>query len=343
MATKSKTVPTPSTMLEAWVDRTRRSWVLIAVAASLVLLLLLFTAAYLDGVLIGPINLDYWRYALMSPAMVAYVLLTHPKLKQLRESAIRAFRPLIPLDDEHFRRTLSKAPLFDRRREWLAVFIGAAAGVLVTRAAWPYYQFWTTLYLIMASAIMFGLLGWLAYTSLAGTRLFPASLVRSPDLNVFDMAMLEPIGRWSLGVALSFVGGITLSLIFLPRPARIAGTATMYAILILAPVLVFFLNMVSTRRVIVHAKKRELRMVRDHLAATSRALREKAADAGQEEMSSLLGIFSAWVAVEQRVKAVPEWPYTATIRRSLAVSLLLPIAVGVGQALLTDTILRSMG
>jgi hypothetical protein len=45
------------------------------------------------------------------------------------------------------------------------------------------------------------------------------------------------------------------------------------------------------------------------------------------------------VAVEQRVKQVPEWPYTAGIRRGLALSLLLPVVVGVMQGLLAEAIL----
>jgi hypothetical protein len=230
--------------------------------------------------------------------------------------------------------------MFNRLREWLALGMGAVAGPLLTRAAWPHYPFWTTLYVILAAAIMFGLLSWTVYSSLSGTRLFSEANNPVEGINVFELAFLEPIGRWSLGVALSYVGGSTLSLIFLPRPAMIAGTAIAYTVLLLAPVLVFFLNMLGARRIVVAAKKRELRMVHDGLAAASEALKGEAAQGDPEEMSALLGQFSAWVAVEQRVKQVPEWPYTAGIRRGLALSLLVPIAVGVIQALLTEVVLR---
>jgi hypothetical protein len=274
----------------------------------------------------------------MAPASVAYGLLMQPRLRQLRERAVKAFRPLVALDEERFWVTLASAPLFDRRREWLAVSVGAVVGVLVTSEAWPYYQFWATLYVGLASAIMFGVLGWLVYSTLAGTRILRGPTTRIADSNVFEMGLLEPIGRWSLGVALSFVGGITLSLIFLPQPALTVATAIMYVVLSLAPVLVFFLNMVSARRIMVEAKRQELKMVRSKMAAASRALSEKTGD-DPDEMMSLLANFAALVAVEQRVKNVPEWPYTATIRRSLAVSLLLPIAVGIGQSLLTQVVL----
>jgi hypothetical protein len=307
---------------------------------SLVLILLSVGAAYLDGVLIGPIDTGYWRYLLMAPAIVAYVLLTQPELKRLRESAIRAFRSLVPLDDEHFHRTLGRAPMFNRRREGMALGIGAVAGVLLTRAAWAHFPFWTTLYVILAGATEFGLLGWFIYSSLSGTRLFREALARPLDVSVFEMALLEPIGRWSLGVALWYIGGNTLSLIFLPRPALIVETAIIYGVLTLAPVLVFFLNMMSARRIVVRAKRQELKMVRDSLVAASRALKEMAAQGDPEDMSALLDRFTAWVAVEKRVEEVPEWPYTAGIKRGLALSSLLPIAVEVSHALLTDVVLR---
>jgi hypothetical protein len=310
------------------------------VAVALALVLLLVTAAYLDGVLMGPFALRYWRYPLMAPAMVAYVLLTQPRLKRLRESAIRSFGPLVSLDDQSYHLALANSPMFNRRREWTALGVGAIVGLFVTRSAWQYFPFWTTWYVILASAAMWGLLGWTVYSSLAGTRLFHRAHANLRRASVFELALLEPIGRWSLGVALSYVGGGTLALIFLPRPAMIAETALMYGVLTLTPVLVFFLNMANARRVIVTYKELELKMVREHLAAVSQALSERSAQGSSEDTSALLGEFGSWVAVENRVNEVPEWPYTAGIRRGLAASLLLPIAVGVGQALLTDVLLR---
>jgi hypothetical protein len=56
-------------------------------------------------------------------------------------------------------------------------------------------------------------------------------------------------------------------------------------------------------------------------------------------MSVLLGQFTAWVAVEQRVKQVQEWPYTASIRQGLALSLLLPVVIGALQGLLAEALM----
>jgi hypothetical protein len=342
MGSESTKVATPSTLLETLVARTGLAWRGISVAVGLVLLLLAVITAYLDGLLVRPIRIGY-RYLLLAPALVPYLLLTQPPLRRLREHAVSAFRPLVPVDDALYHRTLGRAPMFNRRREWLALGVGAIVGPLLTRPAWPLFPLWTKAYVILTGAVLFGLLCWSVYSSLSGTRLFSEANTRAEGINVFELAFLEPIGRWSLGVALSYVGGSSLSLIFLPRPAMIAGTAIIYTVLLLAPVLVFFLNMLGARRIVVSAKRQELRMVREGLAAASRALREKAAQDDPEEMSALLGQFSAWVAVEQRVKQVPEWPYTAGIRLGLVLSLLLPIAAEVGQALLTEVVLHLVG
>ena len=43
-----------------------------------------------------------------------------------------------------------------------------------------------------------------AYSSLSSTRLFSRLRRHAADVNVFDLGFLEPIGRWSLGIALAF-------------------------------------------------------------------------------------------------------------------------------------------
>jgi hypothetical protein len=89
------------------------------------------------------------------------------------------------------------------------------------------------------------------------------------------------------------VGGSTLSLIFLPQPALIVETIFVFGMILLAPVLVFFLNMMSARRIVVRAKSREMKMARDGLVAASQAMRGEADQGDPEEMSALLGQFSA--------------------------------------------------
>jgi len=151
---------------------------------------------------------------------------------------------------------------------------------------------------------------------------------------------VEPIGRWSLGIALAFIAGATLSLLFVPQFNISLEIIIIYGALILAPVLVFFLNMMNTRQAMVAAKKRKLDMVRDNLTAASQALEERAAKGQVGDMESLLNAVAAWVTYEERVKKVPEWPYTNEIRRNLVLSMLLPFAAFLIQGVLFELFLR---
>jgi len=221
-------ITAPSTLLEDLVERSRLSWLQIAVVVGIVLTLLAIGAAYLDGVLTDPSNIlqasqrvlgwnatgpELWRYLMLYPAISVYILLTQPTLKRLRDGAIKSFRPLVRVDDDGFHRLLARASLFKRRREWLALGVGAVGGVLLGRP-WEYLSLGLTLYAILSGALGLGLTGWLIYSSLSGTRLFTELQCQPLDINIFDLKPVEPIGRWSLGIALAFIAGATLSLLF---------------------------------------------------------------------------------------------------------------------------------
>jgi len=346
MPTESTTITAPSTLLEEFVERSGLSWRQAAVVVGLALTLLAVGAAYLGGLLSGPFNGELWRHGLTAPALIAYILLVQPLLRRLRDGAIEAFRPLVLLDDDDFCRSLAKAPLFSRRREWLAMGIGVAGGLLLSQPwdysgpFWAWGSVWLALYGLLSGVLLYGLLGWFIYHALSSTRLFSELRRHTVEINVFDLGFLEPIGRWSLGIALAFIGGDTLSLLFLSWPTIDIETMVIYIPLILAPVLVFFLNMRSTHDIIVEAKGRDLRMVRERLAAGSQMLRNRAEKGQVEEMEALLDSFTAWVTYENRVEEVPEWPYTESIMRRLVVSMLLPLGVIVVQALVFELALR---
>jgi hypothetical protein len=181
--------------------------------------------------------------------------------------------------------------------------------------------------MLIAGGLWGGLLGWLIYSSLSGMRLFTGLQHHPLEIRLFDLRPLEPIGRWSLGIALAYIGGSALSLLFVPQMTLNIEAIVLYGILILTPVLVFFLNMLSTRQTIAAAKRRHLDMVRDNLAAASVALEEPATRGQPERAAALLDSIADWVTYEERVEKVPEWPYTAEIRRNLFLSTLLPLVV----------------
>jgi hypothetical protein len=344
-------VNTPSTLIEALVEKIRLSERQVAAVVGLVLILFLVGVAYLAGVLTDPFDVDFWRAGLLYPAIIVYILWILPILRRLRDSAIEGFRPLALLDDNDFERLLAEAPMFNRRLEWLALASGVVGGLLLLRP-WDYSGLsrtwlslgtrseWLVLYVLIAGGLWGGLLGLGIYSSLSGMRLFTKLQQHPLDINIFDQKPLEPIGHWSLSIAMIFVGGSVLSLLFFPKLTPSIETLVLYGMLILTPVLVFFLNMLSTRQTIVAAKNRKLDMARDNIAAASRALEEGGAKGQAEHIQALLDSVSAWVTYEKRVKEVPEWPYTTEIKRNLALSTLLPLAVWIVQEVAHDLLKR---
>jgi len=113
MTTESTTITTPSTLLEELAEQTGLSWLQVTVAVELVMILSLVAAAYLDGIPARPFHADFWRTALLAPVATAYTLLIQPTYRRLREGAIRAFRPLVSLNDDDCYHFLGEAPLFN--------------------------------------------------------------------------------------------------------------------------------------------------------------------------------------------------------------------------------------
>ncbi len=117
----------------------------------LVLIALLVGAAYLDDVLADPFGADLWRLAVGDPVIIMYTLLIVPGLVRLCDAASEALRSCCMQDDD-FASVVAKTSIFSRRRQWLAVGIGAVAGLLLERP-WPYGSFWLTLYGLLSMGL----------------------------------------------------------------------------------------------------------------------------------------------------------------------------------------------
>jgi hypothetical protein len=271
-------------------------------------------------------------------------------LQRWRAAAIQAFRPLGHDDSDRFQRSLERAAIFDRRKERAATVVGLSAGLLATRpwdrtgVAWTWSPIGQSAGLTLVGGLLtilvYGCMGFFLYSVLSGTRLFAELRSRDRSINAFDLESLQPIAAWSLGIALYFVGGITLALLaeqsLVLRVEELIG----YIAASLAPIIVFFLNMQTVHAAMVHAKERELKMVRANLVAASEALGQLPAEGKADEEKALFASIAAWEKHQGRVKALPEWPYTTEIRRNLALSSLLPAVVGLAQGALPDLLQR---
>ena len=111
------------------------------------------------------------------------------------------------------------------------------------------------------------------------------------------------MGRQSLISALVFVGGIIIGMAFGLGQGGISAWQNwlLLFLLFLVPVLVFFLNMRDTHRVLAAEKKRVLDMVQAQIREACRRLSERIA--AHESAGSLGAEVNALVAYEERLKS----------------------------------------
>ncbi|NIM93423.1 MAG: hypothetical protein GTO18_06905 [Anaerolineales bacterium] len=320
---------THRTIFDESMRRTKLSRTQIAGVVTMVILLLLVITVYLDTVLDNPIDATYWVKALTGPVIICFLLLTWPILEALCSQAMIAIKSVVQIDELAFHRSMvDKTPRF-RRGEWFAVAVGMVIGNLILRP-WSEPSIWLGIYLAISGGLMFSLIFWLVYNVFMANRQFARMLRRPLRINFFDLKPLESIARWSLGITLTFMGSITLSMLFLiptSDPTENLKRAIIFGALIMAALSLFFINLLSTHRAMVKAKNQELEVVHDKLEATSRTLKGTAKDVPHcaVEMEALSKSMAAWVSYEKWMRAAPEWPCNRRMRGSLLLSMFLPV------------------
>jgi hypothetical protein len=305
------------------VGRQRPGWITLVIGILLVLLPI--GAAQLDGALGDLFSQSEWRFLFLPSVVILYILIVAPILRGRENDVIEAFRSLVLLDEESFHRVVDEASRINPIGEGIAFGAGTVLGLWIGRIATADSEgFWLNLYIPVFLGLMFGLLGWTIYIAVAGTRL-TAALHRQPlRIDIFDPDAFKPVGRQSLVGALAFVGGILLGMIFGLGPTNILEWQNwvLIAILALVPVLVFFLTMRDTHRVLAAQKDKELSIVQRNIRDAGRTMMERI-EAG-EEVGALSAKLSALIAYEDRLQAARTWPYDTAMLRTLVVSVLVP-------------------
>jgi len=286
---------------------------------------------YFDSALSDFLEWEFWQKATLSLIQFSYILILYPFFWRLRESAIQVFRPLVNLDDEAFDRLAAKVSIPNRRWEWVAVLLGVTVTLIVGQPwnlAWKSGEVWTSVYTVIYSPIYSGLLYWLIYDTLASTIQHARLSRQQLKLDILETNLLTPVARWSLGISLAFVGGISLSLINRTWEDLISWSAIYtYSMLICVTVLIFFLSMWPAHKAIAIIKNRELALAQKHLIEASHELKERAEKGSLERAEGLFSTISMWETYQRLVKGVPTWPFNATIIRWLATSFLIPASV----------------
>jgi len=315
-----------STLLIALMKRSRMRWRWVITLLTAVLLLWLILVAYLEGVLTPQFLLDFWQNGLRGPVMLVYILAACPLLWRVYVQAVQSFQSLLPVTDEEHNQLLSKAATLNHRWEWVALF-GGAVFYLALLQPWARVSddLWLDIYVAVTHVLMFSLLGWLIYFTL-GCFLRISRLGRQQlNWNMFDSEVMSPIARWSLGISLGWVGGVSLSLVFQsPENLLLWHNIIIYTVLVLVTILVFFLSMWSTHNFMAGAKKRELAVVHERLVKASIELKDRVVQdklVGIERLSSSVAALETY---KRLVEEVPEWPFNVHIIRRLAASILVP-------------------
>ena len=318
--------PRRKDLLEELVRRTRLPWYGATALISLVLLLSLVLAAYLDGVFSRPLDWGVWRGGLQPPVIITYILVIYPLMQRLWDRAVQALVPLLDLDERSRNDIVNSLNAANHRSEWLSVILGAIFWIALSQP-WNWIEDWPDVYGLAVQMIMFGLLGFLVHGGLGNTRQL-MKLNRNVKLDISNPGSMAPVAHWSLGISLAFVGGITISVAFQPAESLMQWqTIVIYAVLLSVTIMIFFISLWGTHRAMLRTKRSELALAREHLRAALRELKEKTAGGPAEGIEKLHSAVAAWGTYERSVRETPEWPYNANLLLRLGASALFPTIV----------------
>ena len=313
-------------LLVAIMNRSPLSWRWTTTVVGGVLFLLLIIAGLLDGAFDQQFEGEFWR-VIQTPVIIIYILVIYPFMLRLWKPAIEAFRPLVSMSENQFNRLSTEITKVNRRREWIAMFIGFLF-LLVLARPWTGVERWTDAYHLASLMIMFGLLSWLIYVSIRGSRSIAKLGKQNLKLDIFNTQLLAPVARMSLINSLAFVGGISISLVFQTQESLREWTSVViYSVLVSATIIIFYISMWSLHKIMARVKRCELEVAQQYMADMSRKLKERITKDQLEDMEELSSAVAGGAAYERRVQDAQEWPFNAGIIRRLFASILVPASV----------------
>ncbi len=291
------------------------------VGVAVVLGLLLALAAYAQagwagrgGSALGMLGLN--------PVILVYILIVHPLMQRRWERAMHS------LDDLALHSGSAGRPTRGRRRgEWVAMLVGALAGLALARRL-PGAEGWLRLYYEATSALTFALLAAAIYGSVMRSRHLAAHARAGLELNVFDGHLLTPFAQWGQSVTLVFVGGISLSLLFQSYGTlRSIESVIIYGSCVVVALTLFFMSMWTVHTALAKAQDKELATVRRDLAAAREALlRHRAGESTEAAENAYLHVVVLGT-YERQVLDAPTWPFNPTIVGRVFASAAAPLGV----------------
>lgn len=261
-----------------------------------------------------------------------YLLIVVHLLERTRDEVARSLRPLLQIDDETFVAAVGRAC----RANPVGEIAAAGAGVMFFLAIVGFpgrgpEVDWLGLYYYAGSMIMFGAIGWSVYAAVVISQLTNMLLQQPIQVDIFDVAPFEPIGTQSLYLSLSLIGTIVLTLPSSPYALPSWQNILIFSALILASVVVFFVNMYSTHRLLASTKKQQMAVVDHKFVQTYYQLQEL--DRSRQDIHATAIELNAWAVAKQELKQTRSWPYNTEMLRTLFVSVLIPIMVGLARVI----------
>ncbi len=306
----------------------------LTVGVAVLLLLAPLAAAWLDGSLAELLATGRWRPLIAPAAVILYIVIVAPRMDGMDTQVLHTLRSVTLVDDRTFAAIVAESSSLRPRNELLAMVVGAGLGLALVLAQPDGVFSWAMASWGGATILMYGLLGWTIYASVASTRLTSAILRQPLRINPLDTSPFEVIGRQSLLLALIFVGGMTLSLLLSVQEVdvfRVPAFWLSFTPIALVPVVIFFLTMRPTHHVLFAAKDRELKTVRAHIEQTSQDLMERLAS--QEDAEQLAHVANALLAYERCLLDARTWPYNTAMLRTLFLSVLVPAVTVLGKTI----------
>lgn len=287
----------------------------------LLLALLFASAVFSQGGLATVGSRGLWNMGL-EPTLIIYILAIHPWLQRRFALAIDALRPLASQPD-----IIDAVHARSRRGEWIAMLLGAAFSLWVT-GLWQIDAVWMRLYLVTANIVLFSLMALSIYDGLDRTRRLARAVRAGMRLDLFDRQLLAPMARWGQTVALTFVGGICLSLVFQSYATlHSVRSLVIYSIMIFVSLTLFFTSVWSIHEALVAAQQRELAVVHQHWLLARRELKRKLAEGGQDDVIGLYNPTVVLGAYESQVLAASTWPFNPKIVKEVLASVVAPFLI----------------
>lgn len=321
----------PDSMFEKTIGRKRPPQITWLIGLGLFLITLLF--GYLEFGFTDLFLGGHWRNLFVNPSIIFYILLIAPKLTEVEDKVIQEFIKLGDLTDEKIFQIHEETHAIHPIREWLSIIVGVII-VLVLFGGSVTFDL-TGIYFLIISLTAFGILSWTVYSSVVSVRITSELLKQPLKVDLFDLGPYKVVGKSSLYLALAFIGGFSLALLFTGADLTVVQSFEFWIVnmyMFFLPVIIFFWNMYPTYKIIDSEKKDALKQVGQQIRRLKDSmLAETSPPADSGALSqSMQGL----IVLEERLEKVQSWPYEVSTLRSLMGSILIPVITVVGQVFL---------